>query len=167
MGSLSYHNGFLWAYQQQNSSAGVDRSCLAHYGPLGQGWRCNFAQYSAAFNDAPLFARQALYDSWQTANDLGSKDTGAVNTWGKDVLRLLKKSLLSQPQHGAFVDGCHHHCAMRGRIRIDGDVVADAFSKWYTSPSKKRLWLQNATYPCESCCRPEDVEDHLNEIFFV
>lgn len=155
--SEQYHDGFLWAYEQQNSSSGVDRSCLAHYGPLGEGWKCNFAQYTAAYNDAPLFARQAIYDSWQTSNILGSNDAAMINTYGADVLRLLQQSLLAQPQHGAFVDSCHHHCAMWGKIRVEGDVIADAFAKWYQDPSKQ-LWLQNDTYPCDACCKGGGLE---------
>jgi hypothetical protein len=55
-----------------NSSAGVQKECQAHYGALGEGWRCNFAQYTASFNKAPLFARQSTYDSWQSGNVLHS-----------------------------------------------------------------------------------------------
>ena len=53
-----YHTGMVWAYDQMNSSGGVDATCLAHYSPLGEGWRCNFAQYTTAFNEAPVFLRQ-------------------------------------------------------------------------------------------------------------
>lgn len=162
--SEEYHNGFLWAYEQQNSSAGVDRTCLAHYGPLGEGWKCNFAQYTSAFNDAPLFARQAIYDSWQTGQILGSTDPAMINTYGADVLRLLQQSLLAQPQHGAFVDSCHHHCAMWGQIKVEGDVVADAFSKWYTNPGDKQLWLQNDTYPCDACCKGGGLAEGLEMV---
>jgi hypothetical protein len=70
--SAGYHTGMVWAYEHMNSSAGVQKECQAHYGALGEGWRCNFAQYTASFNKAPLFARQSTYDSWQSGNVLHS-----------------------------------------------------------------------------------------------
>lgn len=78
-----------WAYGQMNSSAGVQQecqvshnhACAAHeintklhgttvgwqasHTKTGDAWKCNFAQHTSFFNDAPLFARQSTYDSWQ------------------------------------------------------------------------------------------------------
>ena len=67
-----YHTGMKWAYEQMNSSAGVQQECQASHAKTGDGWKCNFAQHTAFFNDAPLFARQSEFDSWQQGNVLVS-----------------------------------------------------------------------------------------------
>jgi hypothetical protein len=40
-------------------------------------------------------------------------------------------------------------------IRIDGDLVMEAFQKWYLSlgdPTAKKVWRQQEVYPCADCC---------------
>ena len=151
-----YHAGMVWAYAQMNSSAGVDATCAAHYGPRGEGWKCNFAQYTTAFSDAPVFARQSTYDSWQTQHVLGFPDNATlINEFGANLTALLHGSLLAQPQHAAFVDSCSHHCGEWDQIRIDGQVVHEAFWGWYNgSSSPKSVWTQGKAFPCDSCCKP-------------
>jgi len=80
-----YHTGMRWAYQQQNSSVGVQKDCHAAHAKTGDAWMCNFAQHTASFNKAPLFARQSTYDSWQQSNVLGSSDVVAVNAFGANL----------------------------------------------------------------------------------
>jgi hypothetical protein len=63
--TYGYHTGMKWAYEQMNSSAGVQQECQAAHSKMGDAWKCNFAQHTSSFNDAPLFARQSTYDSWQ------------------------------------------------------------------------------------------------------
>ena len=65
--------------EHMNSSAGVQKDCQAHYSAANEGWKCNFAQHTASFNKAPLFARQSTYDSWQSSNVLDSSVCPATN----------------------------------------------------------------------------------------
>ena len=157
-GPPKYGDGMRWAYQQQNSSAGVQRECLAHYEPSGEGWRCNFAQYTASFAKAPLFARQSTYDAWQSGNILGSKAPGPMNAFGANLTRLIEGSLLRQKQHAVFLDSCFHHCALWDQIRIDGQLVHQAFWAWYNGSSAEAKLEQRKPYPCAECCKPD--RDH-------
>lgn len=90
--------------------------------------------------------------SWQTAHILGSTDASWINAFGKNLTARITKNLLSQPQHGVFLDSCHHHCGEWGDITIDGDNQATAFQKFYEGT--KKIFIQGQVYPCDSCCKP-------------
>jgi hypothetical protein len=60
---------------------------------------------------------------------------------------------------------CDHHCGEWNSIRIDGQLVSDAFSEWYkavgvgaeegaaqSQPEAKKLWNQDKPFPCQACC---------------
>ena len=55
-------------------------------------------------------------------------------------------------------------------IRIDGDLVLEAFAKWYSqlgdSPAKK-VWRQSEPYPCEACCRPKPAAIKSDDLLAV
>ena len=159
-----YHTGMRWAYQQQNSSVGVQKDCHAAHAKTGDAWMCNFAQHTASFNKAPLFARQSTYDSWQQSNVLGSSDVVAVNAFGANLTKLITGSLLSQTQHAAFLDSCSHHCGERDDIIIDGDIVHVAFWKWWNNTlagkPTKQLWQQGKPFRCDACCHLGDESNH-------
>lgn len=156
-------------YEQQNATHGVNSHCLKDLQPTGDEWQCMYAETAAKYIRTPIFALQSEYDSWQKKAVLGTEDD--VNTFGNDLTAKLQKSVLdSNVKSGAFLDSCSHHCHMWGQIRIDGDLVADAFRKWYDSlgdgdiaekPSdgqqKKRFWSQKKAYPCTKCCIPNPV----------
>ena len=60
-------------------------------------------------------------------------------------------------ESGAFLDSCHHHCGMWNQIRIDGQLVSEAFAQWYDSIGTKKpktVWKQGEAYPCDACCKP-------------
>jgi hypothetical protein len=48
------------------SNASTNAACQAHYEPLGQGWRCNMAEYVYPFIQAPIHPFNSFVDSWQT-----------------------------------------------------------------------------------------------------
>ena len=73
-----YHAGMKWAYQQQNSSVGVQKDCYAAHAKTGDAWMCNFAQHTASFNKAPLFARQSTYDSVRPPAHASSRAASAL-----------------------------------------------------------------------------------------
>ena len=150
----------IWAYEHMNSSAGVQKDCQAHYAAAGEGWRCNFAQYTASFNKAQLFARQSTYDSWQTDNVLDSTDAAAINAFGANLTKLIEGSLLTQNQHAVFLDSCHHHCGLWDHICIDNEIMHDAFWGWYNGSSTKNRWIQGKVYPCVDCCKDPMCLNH-------
>lgn len=96
---------------------------------------------------------------WQTGHVLARGESAAA--LGANVSLLLKANLLRpHPRSGAFLDSCSHHCGMWGDIRIEGQLVADAFSEWYEGQAAgppKRFWQQGRPYPCRECCRPNDA----------
>jgi hypothetical protein len=102
-----YHTGMTWAFHQQNSTSGVNDACIAAESPTSN---CMFAENTAKYIKTPTFPLQAQYDSWQIGNDLGTTDPAAINAWGKRLTGLVETNLLSQPQHGIFLDSCEHHC---------------------------------------------------------
>eukprot|EP00052_Salpingoeca_macrocollata_P021749 m.187067 g.187067 ORF g.187067 m.187067 type:complete len:401 (-) comp21615_c0_seq2:1536-2738(-) len=159
-GKPQYHSGMIWAFNQQNSTSGVNQACIQAHTPTHDTELCMFAEHTAPHIKTPMFPLQAAYDSWQIPNDLGvtSSDTTEINTWGKNLTNLVMANLLKQPQHGIFLDSCYHHCGEWGNIRIDGLVQATAFQEWYDKGSEglanKGFFNQNKAYPCAECCKP-------------
>eukprot|EP00698_Gefionella_okellyi_P004336 TRINITY_DN14011_c0_g1_i1.p1 TRINITY_DN14011_c0_g1~~TRINITY_DN14011_c0_g1_i1.p1 ORF type:complete len:386 (-),score=77.54 TRINITY_DN14011_c0_g1_i1:67-1224(-) len=151
--AANYHNGMMWVFQAMNSTRGVNDECVIAHSRTHDEWMCIFAEHVSPFIRTPLFAMQSQYDAWQIGNDLDSKDPAAINKYGARLTQLVKTNLLNQPQHGAFLDSCDHHCGDWGNIVIDGDNIAQAFQKFYNGGSQK-LWEQAKTYPCDACCKP-------------
>mmetsp|Transcript_25911 Transcript_25911/g.28815 ORF Transcript_25911/g.28815 Transcript_25911/m.28815 type:complete len:381 (+) Transcript_25911:19-1161(+) len=152
-GPPKYHSGMQWVFKAMNSTSGVNQACIKAYEPSGQAWRCIFAQYTAPFITTPIFPLQSEYDSWQTANDLGSTNDTLINDYGASLTYLVKQNLLVNPIHGIFLDSCHHHCGEWGDIKINGDTQAIAFQKFYEG-DEKTPYIQGAIYPCKDCCSP-------------
>ena len=42
----------------------------------------------------------------------------------------MKAQLLAQPQHGVFLDSCHHHCGNWDGSEIDGMLSGAALQEW-------------------------------------
>ena len=152
----NYHQGLRWSFEAQN--AGVNADCVASKA-AGEAYRCMFAEHAAEHLRSPVFALQSKYDSWQTGHVLFDGDNAtSVNVLGKNITARLDAMLLgTNPASGAFLDACHHHCGSWNSVRIDGDLVADAFAAWYAThadPSAKKLWDQSEAYPCDACCAP-------------
>lgn len=152
--SRKYHSGMMWVFNQMNATSGVHQGCIAGQ-KAGETWKCIFAEHTAPFIKTPMFPLQAEYDSWQTGNDLGSKDPAVINVWGANLTKIIYANAINtNPQHGMFLDSCFHHCGKWGSIRIDSDVQAVAFQKWYNDHTTKRIWEQKKSYPCTDCCKP-------------
>jgi len=64
-----------------------------------------------------------------------------IQQMGDNITALIKSNLLSQPQHGVYLDSCHHHCGEWGDIKIDGDVQATAFSKFFYNTTGQKTWI--------------------------
>lgn len=136
-----------------NVSSGLNPACVSELG----GADCFFAQNAARFLRTPTFALQSVFDSWQTKNEMApgaEANVSAVNAYGARVSATLHAALLGAGRpNGAFVDACAHHCFKWGDISIRGDVQAAAFAAWYAGENgPRRLWQQNDSFPCASCC---------------
>lgn len=129
-----------WVFNAMNATEGVDASCISYYQSpesaphMMETWRCMFAQYVAPHVKTPLFLAQSAYDFFQTKRGsvIGTDDsTQAKNDFGDSLRDAIKSTLLSQPQHAAFIDACTRHCL----------PPADAGSLWHKpDPHGACLW---------------------------
>ena len=157
----AFHAGMRWDYDTFNSSGGVNRDCVAAK-KRNDAPECMFAQHTAPFIRAPIFALQSQYDAWQLGSVLLNASASNVNELGANITNRLESTLLrSHPDSGVFFDSCVHHTFWGSSsdyfssIRIDGDLVMDAFKTWYLglgNSSAKKVWWQREKYPCADCC---------------
>jgi len=156
----NYHCGLKWAFTVQNATSGINGDCVAAH--QGEEWKCMFAEHSSEHIHTPLFAMQSQYDSWQTAHVQGSGGSVKTQELGDNITSRIKSMLMANnKESGAFLDSCHHHCGAWNTIRIDGDLISDAFQKWYNGigvEGSKKIWNQNQAYPCSVCCKPNAAE---------
>lgn len=154
----NYHDGLVWVFHQMNSTSGVNDACIEAHARSGDTELCIFAEHTAPHIKTPTFPLQSEYDSWQTGHVLPvSTNATMVNQMGANMTARVHANLLSQPQHGIFLDSCHHHCGEWGDITIDGDNQAQAFMAFYNGIGDrhaKKVWIQGQTYPCDACCKP-------------
>ena len=76
------------------------------------------------------------------------------------MLHLINTTLLGdQRGNAAFVTSCHEHCGQWAQgtdgdfnVTIDGWQAIPALSSWRDGGARK-LWVQEASYPCSSCCQ--------------
>jgi len=150
----NYHCGLKWTFTIQNATAGINADCIAKH--AGEEWKCMFAEHASEHIHTPLFAMQSQYDSWQTGHVQGNGGAAKTQELGDNITARIQSMLMkNNAESGAFLDSCHHHCGKWNGIRIDGDLISDAFQTWYDgvgTPGSKKLWNQNQAYPCDSCC---------------
>lgn len=141
---------------QESSAKGLNAACLAAHTATGDPEKCIFAQWTSEHIKTPTFPLQSVYDSWQTDNVMAGGGPATQNEFGKNVTTLVKSLLLTQPQHGVFLDSCHHHCGAWDGPVIDGEASGDALNSWYTKGSpalpNKGFFNQDKVFPCYRCC---------------
>jgi len=140
---------------QEASAAGLNAACVAAHESDPE--KCILAQWASEHIKTPTFPLQSVYDAWQTGNVLErSADSPTVNEFGKNVTHLVQKLLLSQPQHGIYLDSCHHHCGAWNGPKIDSTNSSFALKEWYDRGSQalanKGFFNQNKAFPCPACC---------------
>uniref|UniRef100_A0A6B2L7Z4 Pectin acetylesterase n=1 Tax=Arcella intermedia TaxID=1963864 RepID=A0A6B2L7Z4_9EUKA len=144
-----YSTDMKWVFSIMNSTEGVNRNCIK--ANTQQPALCFFAEHTVPHITTPLFPLQSRYDSWQTANILGSSNAADINAYGK-LFDERFQALLNRNQNGAFLDSCFHHCGAFDSIRIDGLLSGPAIQKFVTTG--QGVHIQVNTYPCEPCCKP-------------
>lgn len=146
-----YHTGMVWVYHAMNASFGVNAACVSHYKALGlDDSACMFAEHTAPHVATPMFVLNSQYDSWQTANILGSKDPTAINAFGQTFRQRMANAL--GPQHSGFIDSCFHHCGNWNTMPYKGYTQSTAFQQWYLAGSSGGPYVNLNEYPCSSCC---------------
>lgn len=111
---------------------------------------------NALLKKKTTFPLQSAYDSWQTGNVAGGGDNVTENAFGTNLTALVRALLLNQPQHGIFLDSCHHHCGAWNGPIINSMGSGAALNAWYTKGSaglaNKGFFNQNQQFPCDACC---------------
>lgn len=152
----NYHCGLKWTFTIQNATEGVHQDCVAAH--QGEEWKCMFAEHASEHIKSPIFAMQSQYDSWQTGHVQGTGGAAKTQDLGNNITMRVQTMLMAKnPESGAFLDSCHHHCGAWNSISIDGDLVSEAIQTWYNGighAGSKKLWNQNQAYPCDACCTP-------------
>lgn len=142
---------------QQSSASGLNAACLVAHKSTGDLEKCIFAEWSSSHIKTPTFPLQSQYDSWQTGNVMGNSNVSTQNEFGKNLTAIVQSQLLSQPQHGVFLDSCFHHCGVWNGPVIDNMKSSIALQEWYNKGSSalpnKGFFNQAKTYPCTECCK--------------
>merc|ERR1711879_285316 len=149
---------------QESSAAGLNAGCIAAHKSDPE--KCILAQWTSEYIKTPTFPLQSVYDAWQTSNVLErGADAQTTNEFGKNVTGLVESLLLTQPQHGIFLDSCHHHCGAWNGPVIDGMNSGRALSEWYTHGSSalpnKGFFKQAKAFPCKACCTGSGGDEAL------
>merc|ERR1711990_1345634 len=122
---------------QQSSANGLNAACFSAHTSAGDPEKCIFAQWTSEHIKTPTFPLQSEYDAWQTGNVLErGADAATTNEFGKNLTGLVESLLLSQPQHGIFLDSCHHHCGAWNGPVIDKMPSSLALQEWYEKGSQ-------------------------------
>merc|ERR1712217_32045 len=149
---------------QQSSAAGLNAACVAAHKSDPE--KCILAQWASEHIKTPTFPLQSQYDAWQTGNVLeGGADGPTTNKFGMNLTADVKSLLLSQPQHGIFLDSCHHHCGAWNGPVIDNLNSSFALLEWYQKGSQvlsnKGFFNQDQPYPCDACCQGPGHSDTI------
>ena len=150
--ATGYNYGSLMRLIVQQMNSSLPKNCLAAnpHDPAS----CIFAETISSTLETPTFALQGKYDAWQIEGGdakLPLNDTVDINAWGAMLSARMNTTLLSQPQHGAFLDSCLHHCGGFDAFHVDGYTQATAHAAWYAGGARS-LFNQTQSYPCAACC---------------
>eukprot|EP01084_Bolivina_argentea_P141557 248732_1 len=148
--------GQKMAYYQHDMAGSVPAQCVTDMNANNiDPYNCLFPQYNVKYieKDVNFFALQSQFDKFQISCVLGSTNSNDIQTFGMSLEHFVNHSLLlNKPNHGAFIDSCEHHCGGWNTIALNGVTQCDAFTQFYNNKQKQRIWYQNQTYPCASCC---------------
>ena len=168
-----------WIAEAGNATggAGLDASCAAAAAAAGRtaAEACTLPEDVAPHVATPLFVMNSRYDSALDgiSGHGGAGNATYVNALGRSVLAHVNATVLAgRPRNAAFLTSCHEHCGQWGQgqrlsykgknwddfnVSIDGLSGAAAFDQWFGKveaggAERSHLWLQQARYPCKTCC---------------
>ena len=136
-GEAKHEADMRYVFNMMNSSGGVNRACAAAYSPVGEEWRCIFANESWSYSATPTFPINSAIDAYQLSDILefnGSRYCAGLNVgvpvvpgpqmsncstqelavvarYEKDFLHDLQSSpAFSRAGSGGFIESCVEHC---------------------------------------------------------
>jgi len=146
-----YASQMRWVFEIMNATSGVNKDCITAHMATQDTYKCYFAEHTSPHIKTPIFPLQSEYDSWQTANILGSKDDAEINKYGLMFVDRFHSAVESDSKNGAFLDSCFHHCGGWNSISIDNVHSSSGFNEWFKGQNKG-VFFQNKPYPCTACC---------------
>lgn len=142
-GDCDFAGRMSFLYNELNGSAAASPLCVASAGP-DEGHRCLLAENAIRFSRTPIFTAQSISDGWQlewiACNATASSEAGIRHR--QRVLESLEAAVGGPiagggstvgKRHGAFIDGCQHHCHCYQDLRVGGVSQAEAFSRFYAA----------------------------------
>ena len=135
-------------------------------------------QIVSPYITSPLFVLNSRFDPAldSISGGIGQNNASAVTRLGDLLLGLVENTVLNRPGNAAFLTSCAQHCGQWSQgwklgpdnnpnefndfnvTLPDGTSSMGAFVTWYTSlqgggaKPPARLWMQQAPFPCPSCC---------------
>ncbi len=168
----SWKRALTWVSTNGNATAYLNQACVAAKEASAQDpFTCIFPEEAAAHITTPLFCANSKYDPALTEISGGEsgKNVSNTNRIGAALLDLVNKTVLStgRQTNGAFLPSCQEHCGQWGtnqsgiypdfRPLIDGTSQLDALAQWradlVAGRPGRRLWVQQASFPCNTCCQ--------------
>lgn len=171
---------FMQSFYGWNSSAATNQDCIAHYGPLGEPWKCIFSENVLPFVKTPLFVAQNLYDSYQLGNILrvgcgtygstlkscNTTQMEAVQAYGASMRTLLAEAAdPARHDRGIFAPSCIAHCQTVAnehpaalwnwpdRWSIGNVTPVQAFGAWYTGgDARLAKVMEGCDFGCNAKC---------------
>eukprot|EP01084_Bolivina_argentea_P105426 188781_1 len=160
-GKGKYMTAMQWLWDNMNMTQGLNQKCIQYY--KNDPFQCMFAENLAPFIDVKVFSMQSRFDEWQQICELVSENTQEMNEYGNNLTSVYEKmyenangNSNAASLHGVFLDSCTRHCDDGGwyGISIDGYSQATALYEFYNGQNNhSRIWFQNKTYPCTTCCK--------------
>ena len=125
-----------------------------------------------------LFVINSQYDPAldSISGGIGGGDAAGVTRLAGILRNAVAATVLTRQGNAAFITSCAQHCGQWAQHQVLGNAgnpnqfddfspaavrdagpavsAMDAFAAWYASSSTAApaMWLQNATYPCATCC---------------
>jgi hypothetical protein len=136
-GEAMHEADMRYVFTMMNSSGGVNRACAAAYSPVGEQWRCIFANESWSFSTTPTFPINSAIDAYQLSDILefngsrycaglnvgvpvvpgpqmsncSTQELAVVRGYEHDFLHdIQSSSAFTRAGSGGFIESCVEHC---------------------------------------------------------
>ena len=135
-----YEARMRFLFSELNAAAAVPAACAAAAAP-GESYKCMFAEHLLPHVRTPVFTLQSVSDGWQLEWIACNATAGTLDAklHRSSVLAAIERALGvvdaspsgAGPIHGAFIDGCQHHCHCYNDIVIGNTTQVQAFQRFY------------------------------------
>ena len=90
-------------------------------------------------------------------------NASAVNAVGRELVDLVRATVMSRDGNAAFLTACAQHCGQWSQgpvpppffqdfnVSVDATNAIDAVGQWLGG-GPRNFWQQEAAFPCADCC---------------